>query len=49
MSLLDQWFVDSASEGMQVFGQHEPALVLLSVLIAVLTSAMALQLAGWPG
>ncbi len=46
MSLLDQWFVDSASEGMQVFGQHEPALVLLSVLIAVLTSAMALQLAG---
>ena len=46
MSLLNQWFVDSASEGMQVFGQHEPVLVLLSVVVAVLTSAMALQLAG---
>lgn len=38
-------FIDSSSDVMYLHGAHNPGLVLLSVLVAVLTSGMALQTA----
>jgi len=43
---LQRYFYSGDSLSLLVFGEHNTALVLLSVLIAIFTSAMALQLAG---
>ena len=43
---LSPFFFDANQPSLLVFGQHDPWMVLLSVLIAIFTSGMALQLAG---
>ncbi|WCD78412.1 PAS domain S-box protein [Pseudomonas sp. TUM22785] len=43
---LSLFFFDAGQPTLLVFGEHNPWMVLLSVLIAIFTSAMALQLAG---
>jgi diguanylate cyclase (GGDEF)-like protein/PAS domain S-box-containing protein len=44
--LLERFFLSSPAPAALLQGRHDPALVLLSVGVAVVTSALALQLAG---
>jgi NO-binding membrane sensor protein with MHYT domain len=46
MSFFDQLFIVNADPSVLVLSNHDPLLVLMSLCIAVFTSAMALQLAG---
>lgn len=43
---LQRYFYSGDTPSLLVFGEHNNALVLLSILIAVFTSTMALQLSG---
>ena len=46
MPLLNQWFIEPQQHTAMLEMQHSHGLMLLSVLVAILTSAMALQIAG---
>ena len=46
MSFLELFFIMGADPGVLVLSRYDPALVLLSLAIAVFAAGMALQLAG---
>ena len=46
MNYLSNFFIGNAMPGLFLFGVYDPGLVLLSILIAIFASGMAMQIAG---